>query len=170
MKLNNEAKLQIQVARYLANNYPEVQFHSDFGSGAYLTKTQAAIQSKQNAGRRGWPDMFIAKPKIELKRADKNMIELPDTDGYGYDGVLSEEDFFYDYDFEAGLFIELKADGVRLKKKNGEWADDHIAEQAEILEELRQAGYCAEFAVGFEEAVKIITKYLGEPKPEKVEF
>lgn len=145
MRLTSEARLQIQIARYLANNYPKVQFHSDFGSGAYLTKTQAAIQSKQNAGRRGWPDLFIAKPESS-----------PDS-------ALPKIHF-------CGLFIELKADGVRLKKKNGEWADDHIAEQAEVLEKLRQAGYCAEFAVGFEEAVKIITKYLGEPEPEKVEF
>lgn len=149
MKLNNEARLQIQIARYLANNYPKVQFHSDFGSGAYLTKTQAAIQSKQNAGRRGWPDLFIAK------KATATI--------HGKRGGLKQ--MFY-----GGLFIELKADGVRLKKKNGEWADDHIAEQAEILEKLRQAGYCAEFAVGFEETVKIITKYLGEPEPEKIEF
>lgn len=162
MKLNSEARLQIQIARYLANNYPKVQFHSDFGSGAYLTKTQAAIQSKQNAGRRGWPDLFIAKPtRKHLEKGERSFFSK-----------ISRIEKLGDYRIAdaAGLFIELKADGVRLKKKNGEWADDHIAEQAEVLEKLRQAGYCAEFAVGFEEAVKIITKYLGEPEPEKVEF
>lgn len=59
-----------------------------------------------------------------------------------------------------GLFIELKKDGTRLKKKNGEWASDHIAEQAKVLYELRIAGYEAVFAVGYDEAVAIIENYL----------
>lgn len=60
-----------------------------------------------------------------------------------------------------GLFIELKRDGVRLKKRNGEWATEHIAEQAEVLDQLRSRGYRAEFAVGFDEAKAIIDEYLG---------
>lgn len=60
----------------------------------------------------------------------------------------------------AGLMIELKKDGVRLKKKNGEWASDHIAEQAEMLSKLTERGYIAKFAVGFDEAKRIIDTYL----------
>lgn len=60
-----------------------------------------------------------------------------------------------------GLFIELKKDGTRLKKKNGEWASEHIAEQARILHALQDRGYKARFAVGFDEAKKIIDEYLG---------
>lgn len=56
--------------------------------------------------------------------------------------------------------IELKKDGTRLKKKNGEWASDHIAEQAEMLERLEFRGYRAMFAVGFDEAKKIIDLYF----------
>lgn len=59
-----------------------------------------------------------------------------------------------------GLFLELKKDGVRLKKKTGEWASEHIAEQAEMLEDLRAKGYEAEFAVGFEQARQAIDEYL----------
>lgn len=61
----------------------------------------------------------------------------------------------------AGLMIELKKDGTRLKKKNGDWASEHIAEQAEVLAELDKRGYMAVFAVGFDEAKKIIDEYLG---------
>lgn len=61
----------------------------------------------------------------------------------------------------SGLYIELKKEGTHLKKKNGDWATEHIAEQAKVLEDLRSRGYCAEFAVGFEEAKKIIDEYLG---------
>lgn len=60
-----------------------------------------------------------------------------------------------------GLYIELKKDGTRLKKKDGNWATEHIAEQAETLEQLRKEGYKAEFAIGFEQAKKIIDEYLG---------
>lgn len=71
----------------------------------------------------------------------------------------------------AGLFLELKAEGTKLYKKNGEMvANKHYREQAEMLEELRKLGYYAEFAVGYDEAIRIITNYLGEPKPKKVEF
>lgn len=59
-----------------------------------------------------------------------------------------------------GLFIELKKDGTRIKKKNGEWASDHIAEQAAVLNELASAGYITDFAVGYEKAIAIIEDYL----------
>lgn len=71
----NESGLQIAVANYIRLKYPQVLFHSDFGSGVKLTKMQAIRQKRQNGGRRAWPDMFIAEPKngkhglfIELKK------------------------------------------------------------------------------------------------------
>lgn len=71
----------------------------------------------------------------------------------------------------SGLFLELKAEGVKLYKKNGEMvANKHYQEQAEMLEKLRSNGYIAEFAVGYDEAIKIITNYLGKPKHKEVEF
>ena len=126
-----ESELQIAVADYLRLQYPEVIFHSDFGSGIKLTKGQAIKQKRQNGGRRAWPDLFIAEP-------------------------VFKEDCTGCY----GLFIELKKDGTRLKKKNGEWASDHIAEQAEMLERLEFRGYRAMFAGGFDEAKKIIDLYF----------
>ena len=39
-----------------------------------------------------------------------------------------------------------------------------------MLERLRQRGYEAHFACGFDEAKKIIDEYLGDPKAEEVEF
>jgi hypothetical protein len=45
-----------------------------------------------------------------------------------------------------GLFLELKRDGIRLWKRNGDPATSHIAEQEEVLNELRNAGYSAAFA------------------------
>lgn len=122
-----ESDLQIMVADYLRLQYPNVLFHSDFGSGIKLTMGQAAKQKRQNGGRRAWPDMFIAEP----------------TKKY------------------SGLFIELKKEGTRLQKKNGEWATPHIEEQAKVLMQLDDKGYMAKFARGFDEAKKIIDDYLG---------
>jgi len=61
----------------------------------------------------------------------------------------------------SGLFIELKREGTRIKKKDGSWANEHVAEQSAVLEKLRAAGYAAEFAVGLNDALKKIDDYLG---------
>lgn len=142
--MTSESDLQVQVADYLRLQYPDVMFHSDFGSGIKLTPGQAMKQKRQNGGRRAWPDMFVACTLKAITRFDfdknRNVVERTPC---------------------GGLFLELKKEGTRLKKKNGDWATEHIAEQAETLEQLRQRGYCAEFAVGFDEAKKIIDEYLG---------
>lgn len=123
----SEAELQKQVAIYIRMQYPDVIFHSDFGSGVKLTPWQARMQKMQNGGRRAWPDMMIAEPIGNYH----------------------------------GLFIELKREGSRLKKQNGEWASSHIAEQNIMLNELSNKGYKAEFAIGFEQALDLIDDYLG---------
>lgn len=123
----SEAELQKQVAIYIRMQYPDVIFHSDFGSGVKLTPWQAKMQKMQNGGRRAWPDMVLAEPVGKYH----------------------------------GLFIELKKEGTRLKKKNGDWASEHIAEQDAVLSELNDKGYKAEFAIGFEQALNLIDDYLG---------
>lgn len=90
-----ESDLQVQVADYLRLRYPDVQFHSDYGSGLKLTQGQAMKQKRQNGGRRGWPDMFIAEPKnglhglmIELK---KSGTRLKKKDGTWASSHLEEQ-------------------------------------------------------------------------------
>lgn len=165
-----EAELQVAVADYLRLQYPDVMFHSDFGSGVKLSAQQARRQKRQNGGRRAWPDMFVAKTRIfheeyegyGMAKVEKGHVEFG---GSNIDGEIW---------ISCGLFLELKKEGTRLKRKRKipnegimdcgsveEWATEHIAEQAKVLESLRQRGYCAEFAVGFEEAKKIIDEYLG---------
>lgn len=156
-KFDSETNLQIQVADYLRLQYPNMLFHSDYGSGINLTIGQAVIQKRLNGGRRAWPDMFIARHKM-----------LPVANEYAPNG--------YDVRCFGGLFLEIKKDGTKLKRekdcknilkgdtklrKAGDWWDKHIEEQAEKLEQLRDEGYKAEFAVGFEEAKQIIDEYLG---------
>lgn len=143
-----ELELQAQVADYIRLKYPSVIFHSDFGSGIKLTMGQATRQKRLNGGRRSWPDMFIAETTIS---------KIRHSDG--------------SYNAYSGLFVELKREGTRIFKKDGKLvADEHIREQFDMLEQLRQRGYMAEFACGFDEAKKIIDKYLGGPEAERVEF
>ena len=60
-----------------------------------------------------------------------------------------------------GLMLELKLEGTRLLKRDGEsWATPHIQEQARMIEQLEGRGYSAAFACGFEEAKDIIDAYL----------
>jgi hypothetical protein len=66
----------------------------------------------------------------------------------------------------AGLFLELKREGTRIQTKAGRWANPHIEEQAAVLDQLRDAGYYCEFAVGFTQAVAYIDAYLGSTEPE----
>ncbi len=74
--------------------------------------------------------------------------------------------------FYGALFLELKKDGEtlypgprakkRFKSIDGkEYKNEHLMEQADVLYKLRNAGYAAEFAVGFDEAIKLIDEYLG---------
>lgn len=126
-----EAELQANVARYIRIRYPDVLFHSDFGSGVKLTPWQAKMQRAQNGGIRAWPDLFIAEPIYEEVEQ-----------------------------WKAGFMIELKKEGVRLKKKSGEWASEHIAEQASVLKCLQDKGYKADFAIGYDQAIQMIDEYL----------
>lgn len=155
----SESELQVAVADFLRLQYPKVLFHSDFGSGIKLTPGQAVKQKRQNGGRRAWPDMTIAEIKVD-EYVDSQDYEPPFFHITSPGSYFSSNDIGGEKTIWAGLYIELKKDGTRLKKKNGEWATEHIAEQAKVLDDLRKRGYCAEFAVGFEEAKKIIDTYL----------
>ena len=136
-----ESTLQCHVADYLRLQYPHALFHSDYGSGIKLTPGQSRIQYRQNGGRRGWPDMFIAS-------------------------VQSIGGKYY-----HGLFIELKREGTRIYKKDGvSFATSHLADQHKVLVALNRAGYLTMFAIGFDQAKQIIDEYLGGPVMRKVEF
>ena len=163
-----EENLQEQVANYLVQNYPDVLFHSDYGSGAKLTKIQAAKQKRLNGGRRAWPDMNIAKP-YTISPANP----MPPS------RTINNREYWCN---QHGLYLELKKEGENIyaqrklddpskKSLDGKvYADKHLKEQADVLYKLRQAGYCAEFAIGYDHAISIITDYLGEPEKQEVEF
>ena len=56
-----------------------------------------------------------------------------------------------------GLFLEVKRDGTTIYKKDGDLRKDkHIQEQEEILHQLKQRGYFAEFVISIAFAHTII--------------
>lgn len=60
-----------------------------------------------------------------------------------------------------GLFIELKADGVKVFKKNGDlYKSEHLEIQNNYHEGLIKNGYGAMFCIGFDHAKKVIDWYL----------
>lgn len=61
----------------------------------------------------------------------------------------------------SGLFIELKKTGEKLfKAKSNLPSSEHIAEQLLMIDKLKTLGYYADFAIGYEQAVKMIDNYF----------
>ena len=62
-----------------------------------------------------------------------------------------------------GLYIELKAEGKSPFKKDGTLkTNEHLREQADVLQKLREKGYKAEFATGVDETIELIKSYLAK--------
>ena len=139
-RYDSEHNLYEQIARYFQLQYPDVIYRFDIGADLKLTMGQAA-KHKRLHPRRGYPDLFIAESSENVNSKDWN-------------SIVREWGFYF------GLYIEIKKDDEKLTKKDGSWRTPHIAEQAEMLEKLRQAGYKAEFGIGFEGCKKIIDEYL----------
>lgn len=146
-----EEDLHLKICDYLRKNYPDVLFRTDFSSGMKMSPGQA-VKHKKFQKSRAWPDLFIAKAKIVEHQV----------------GIQPEDTVEY---LLSGLFLELKAEGTQIYKKDGTLRKNkHIEEQAEMLKLLSQAGYRARFAIGYKQAIFEIQEYLGKPKPKKVEF
>lgn len=155
-----ESDLQVMVADYLRLQYPDVLFHSDFGSGIKLTMGQATKQKRQNGGRRAWPDMLIAEPRFASKIPGKKNRFFKDLIA-GREKFSSSSEMAHSM-LHCGLFLELKKEGTKIMKKGGGLVSNpHIIEQSKMLNALNERGYYAVFAVGFDEAKRIIDEYLG---------
>lgn len=130
-----EREIYVLIADYLRNRYPDVIYRFDIAADLKLSIGQAS-KHKRLQKYRGYPDLFIAKPKLGV-----------DRDGQHF--------------YQHGLFLELKREGTRILKRDGTpVADEHIREQMKMLQNLYRLGYRAEFAVGFDQAKQIIDEYL----------
>src|SRR4051794_30674921 len=103
-----ETDLYEQLARYLNLKYPRVVYHFDL-SGLWTPSHQLRnLYGRLNA--RAWPDLFIAQPCM--------VGGVPLSTAAPRDWVYEETSF-------GGLFLELKREGSKLKKRDGSWASPH---------------------------------------------
>lgn len=154
----DEDTLHLQVVQYVKLRYKKALIRTDYAAGLKMTKGQAGKQKALQGGR-AWPDLQIAYPRVTHT--------LDSVAGFGFHDVL------------CGLYIELKAPDAELFMRSnghtirkgdykvrvkGDWSCLHYEEQADILQQMRDLGYWADFAVGFDEAREIIDDYMtGKP-------
>lgn len=133
--VQSEKALHAAVARYIRLQYPDVIFFTDSGSGAYFKGPQGALTKAR---------------QTELNSVDRagNPDRCPDM------FIAKPSGRFH------GLYLEIKREGTRLKKKDGAWASAHLEEQAATLRRLRLAGYYACFAVGWDDVINRIDNYI----------
>lgn len=126
MRSHKEQQLVMDLAEYLQVNHKNLIYRFDLIAD-FPMKPYQAKRVKRIHNRRGYPDLFIAKPSGSY----------------------------------AGLFLELKAEGVSVFKKDGKLKkDDHLIEQFEYMKRLIENGYKANFAIGLNDAIKQIEGYL----------
>jgi hypothetical protein len=134
-KAGSENELYEQLAQYLSLQHPKLKGLWRFDLAGVWTPSHQARNLYGRLNSPGWPDFLLAVPV-----------------------------FYPSHVVVGGLFLEIKRDGTRLKKRDGSWASDHIAEQAATLTRLQAEGYVGQFAVGFGECVSLIESYLTPAK------
>lgn len=156
-KQHHEENLQVRVCNYIRRTYPHVIFCSDYAAGLNLTDYQRQQMMAMRSDD-GQPDISIDQA---VDRVMKN----------------GETKHFH------GLRIELKADGVKIYKRDGKTlrkspytrtyirrgkkfikSGDHLAEQAAMLQKYNREGYLGRFCVGYDIAIKLIDWYMGKPE------
>ena len=125
-----ETALYENIARHLNTHCPAVRYHFDLSGVNNPSKISRSLYSRLNG--RSWPDLHVAVAAF-----------APGTTNVYY-----------------GLFLEVKKEGERLRKRNGQWVNEHVREQAATLEKLQQEGYVGQFGVGLEECIQIIDSYM----------
>ena len=137
--MTREHDIYTMIADYLRYQYPQVIYRFDLAADLKLTMGQAS-KHKRLQRYRGYPDLFIAEQSVRHEDVS--------------DHAICEWNY-------AGLYLEIKKEGTRIFKRDGTLVSDtHIREQFDMLAELRNRGYAAEFACGFDEAKKLIDDYM----------
>jgi hypothetical protein len=127
-----ETQVYEEVTRHLAKYHTDLIWHWDLAGVNNPSRASRALYGRLN--KRGWPDLVIDEPRM-----------MPGTTNVYY-----------------GLRLEVKRPGERIRKRNGDWASEHIAEQAAQILKHRQKGYVADFTIGTEDTLSHIHSYLGD--------
>lgn len=143
----DEDTVHQQAVQYLSLRYRDTPIRTDYAAGLGLNKVQARKHARMQGNTRAWPDIQVAQP-VKLYHGLYIELKAPDVELFmRRDGSTQRQD---DYK-------------VRLK---GDWANIHYEEQAATLAKLRELGYWADFAVGFDEFQQILDNYMHGQKME----
>lgn len=170
----SEHEIYEEIALHMQRNFPNVIYRFDLAADLKLTPGQARKHKKLHP-KRGYPDLFIAEPRVDVSKEENGMcVNTARHYGTGDNPVkvfdCIEHEMWCIYN---GLFLEIKKDGESPFKKDGKLKkDEHLHEQDKMHQKLRGKGYCVSFAVGLDEAKRLINKYLtgSEQIKEKIEF
>lgn len=132
-----ETAVYEEVTRHLAKYHNDLIWHWDLAGVNNPSPASRGLYSRLN--KRGWEDLVIDEPRT-----------MPGT-----------------LNVYHGLRVEVKKPKERLKKRDGQWASAHIAEQAVQIDRHRAKGYVADFGCGTDEVLELVHSYLDEACPEE---
>lgn len=115
----------------------------------YLSKNYPNVIAHGNVMDGFKLDTMGGKVKLNLAKGTKGFPDL---------GV------YYPAHGYCGLFLELKRPGDNIYKKDGSPVSDHVANQLQVLQRLREAGYYCDIMNDFDKIKELFNFYLGEPK------
>jgi len=130
----------------------------------YRAKTVLKLQSEESLHKSICDYIKVQYPKI-LFNSDMSGIKLTKGQAVKASKLRSNKGYPDISIYEPrggfhGLFVELKKEGEVLYKRNGAAVTEHVREQIICMYLLRTKGYCAGFAIGFNEAKTVIDDYL----------
>jgi hypothetical protein len=148
-----EYDLQKRISRYMETHYPTIQYRVDI-AGSNLSMTQATKNKVVNK-RRGWHDFEVYDLSggwvglcIELKKAGTRLTMQRDSK---IKKIIGKKKIA-----RYGT-VMIRENKIR---KAGDWVDNHIEEQADSLQVMRNLERLAAFGVGLDNCLKLIEGYL----------
>lgn len=149
---DRELQEQIEFLEWIRASHREVEFTSDLSGLPLHPKTRASITVGTGQLRRS---------KKTGKMVEVRRFALQSSSGFADVHILA-------LDNRSHLWMELKETGAKLKNKSGNWATDHIAEQAAFLRHRRLNGDIAVFAVGLAEMYAIFELWYDGASPAQI--
>ena len=140
LNLKGEALLYFRISQFMKRHYPNVIYRFDVEAGLH-----ARIRGEKS------------KPMVTLLKQLVGRLKW----SYGHEKGYPDLFIAHPANGRGGLYLELKREGARIHKKNGDFVSEHVERQALYLERLRDAGYGAFFAVG-DEVFNVLEDYLGK--------
>lgn len=103
-------------------------------------------------------------------RYSRGLYKLINGDA-GFPDLVLYQRSHQDFGDFIGLAVEVKRDGVRVRKADGSLVSDpHVREQAAWLQKLARKGYYAAFGIGSGDCIALIDRYLTGTSNQAIEI